>query len=399
MDQQLGRVRNPGAVKVWISDEEEYFETDPKAIRLELIHTGKADTAITGFKGDGEIIFNEDEPLLNLRAEVYAAVRASLNRLKFYFLQLKEHNGWRIKHIGAGADSDKPDGLESAAEAVEQCRIENLLAAARIDQNRYWELINMRENGEPIGVAGRWEVARHEIEWFYGEEISEQLIRLDDDGKYRNCVERYEGLALHRDFGEVEHALAQFWLNSDWRASFTNKTEWLLDAILIASNLAKKNGFDSGELISLHKLEHFVAICRDRKQSLETDFNIRLRRNFEHKPVETLSRVLALIGLGLVPDHFEKVKGKRSYYYRLDTGRFETMLRTVQRRREVKQERNKDDVALYADLLKAKHENRFGKIKSDSALSQAFGGIASNDLFTDAELDEFFAIGEEEDGI
>ena len=356
IDQQLGRVRNPGAVKVWVSEEEDYFETDPAAIMLELVHTGKAEAAITGFEDNGEIIYDEDEPLLNLRAETYAAVRASLNRLKYYFTELKQHNGWTVKIISAKEEDQEAAEPDTTATPPDE---HSLLAADKITRNRYRELIEQREGGQPIGVLARWEVTRHEIEWFYGEDVSKGLIELDDDGRYRQAVERFESLALHRDFSDVEHALGQFWLTSDWRSAFPNGTEWMLDAILVASQLAIKDGFDANADISVGVLGPFIEICRDRAKSLEIDFGVRLRRNFEKKPVETLNRILAMIGLKLVMHSFTKNAGKRTYYYRLEENSLNTMLNLVQRRKNLKAERAMDDFDRFAaKLARSKQRQR-----------------------------------------
>jgi nucleoside-triphosphatase THEP1 len=358
VDQQLGRVRNPGAVKVWVSGDQEYFETDTAAIKSELVHTGKAEAAITGFNADGAIVYDEDEPLLNLRADTYAAVRASLNKLRHHFIELKQHNGWTVKVVPASTDDDEPAEKEVGKDIKENWRAQSLLSAAQIDRNRYRELMDQREAGQAIGAAARWEVSRHEIEWFYGQEISEGLVVLDDDGRYREAVERFETLALHRDFGEVEYALAQFWLTSDWRQSFPNKTDWMLDAILIASELVTKDGFDTTVDVSVATLERFISICLDRADSLEIDFKIRLRRNFEKKPVETLNRILEMLGLALVRHRFEKKAGKRTYYYRLVPSLLAKMLSTVQRRKDVKLERSRDDVDQYAVRLARAKKNQ-----------------------------------------
>ena len=98
-DQQLGRVRNPGAVKVWIDDEEDYFETETAVIRRDLVETGKSHVAIKQYEADGTPIFDKRDPLLCLEVDAYTVRRASLNRLKHYFIEHKRHNGWQIEFV------------------------------------------------------------------------------------------------------------------------------------------------------------------------------------------------------------------------------------------------------------------------------------------------------------
>ncbi|HEY2009844.1 MAG TPA: plasmid replication protein, CyRepA1 family [Rhizomicrobium sp.] len=354
IDQQLGRVRNPGAVKVWISDEEEYFETDPEAIKLELIQTGKVNDAITGYEADGTIVYDAEHPLLNLQAETYAAVRASLNKLRYYFLEHKKHNGWAISNISKRSNDDRDDPLSESYVQVDEIRTARILAAAKIDRRRYDELLAARESGEAIGVNSRFELVRYEIEFFYGKDVTADLVALDDGGRYREQIERYEELALHKDFVEIEHRLALFWSDSDWISAFSNQTDNLLDALFIASGLVCKDGFLTEKQVSTGVLESFTALCRDRAKSLEMEYGIRLRKDFERKPMRTLSELLRLVGLSLEMAAYEKIRGKRIYYYQIAGERLETLQSIVSHRKVVAAERKKDDVERISDRYRAK---------------------------------------------
>jgi hypothetical protein len=354
IDQQIGRVRNPGTVKVWVSDEEEYFETDPAAIKLELVLTGKANEAITGFEDDGTIIFDVEHPLLNLQADSYAAIRASLNKLRYYFLEHKVHGGLTVTDVIKRSANDRPDPLGDAYDEVSQERINSIMSAGKIERARYYELTAAREMGEAIGITARFEVVRYEIEWFYGQAVTDALIMLDDGGRYRDQVERYEQLALHNEYGQIEYQLAQFWLNGNWIDAFSNKTDNLLDALFIASGLVGRDGLRVDAEITTSSLEPFVTLCHDRKDTLQIEHTIRLRRDFNRAPVKVLNQLLGLVGLAVEMKTFKKIKGKRVYYYQLAADRLDMVKAIVAQRKAAKADRSKDDVDKMSDRMRAK---------------------------------------------
>ena len=48
VDQQLGRVRDPGEVKVWVCGRKNFFEIELDAVKLDLVQTGDAHPAVRG---------------------------------------------------------------------------------------------------------------------------------------------------------------------------------------------------------------------------------------------------------------------------------------------------------------------------------------------------------------
>lgn len=354
IDQQLGRVRNPGAVKVWISDEEDYFETETDAIKLELVLTGKTNMAITGYEPDGAPVYNMEDPLLNLQADAYAAIRASQNRLQHYFLEHTRHNSWLIEHISKSDNHGAATDLTASFAAIDAGRVKSLLTAQRITRERHDDYLTEREQGGAIGIEARYEVERYEIEYFYGQTITEDLIKLDDGGRYRAKVERFEGLAIHSDFGVVEEQLCDYWVNGSWSEAFSEKTKHLLDAVLISSGLVNASGFKPDAVISAAGLEQFVSLCRDRRQTLEMEFGVRLRKDFSRKPIRSLNALLDLIGLSVSMTTFEKKDGKRTYYYQLDSAQLATMMDAREKRRAAKAERSRDNVERITAYYKSK---------------------------------------------
>ena len=93
IDQQLSRVRNPGAVDVWISPTTFRFTSNVDVIMDDLARAYRVKRAVRGRRPDGMVDYNRDDPLLLICAHVTALRRASMNRLVELFCDLRQHNG------------------------------------------------------------------------------------------------------------------------------------------------------------------------------------------------------------------------------------------------------------------------------------------------------------------
>lgn len=97
IDQQLARVRNPGAVSVWFDAGGSNYETSLDVVRRQLALANYVPTAINGLlDDDGNPSFNEADPLLNIAAHVMVAQRSSQNKIVSLFERLRQSNGWEI---------------------------------------------------------------------------------------------------------------------------------------------------------------------------------------------------------------------------------------------------------------------------------------------------------------
>jgi hypothetical protein len=99
IDQQLSRVRNPGAVDVWISPATFNFTCNVEVIKDDLARAYTVKRAVTGRRPDGMVEYNRDDPLLLICTHVTALQRASKNRLVDLFCALREANGWAVAWV------------------------------------------------------------------------------------------------------------------------------------------------------------------------------------------------------------------------------------------------------------------------------------------------------------
>ena len=190
---------------------------------------------------------------------------------------------------------------------------------------RYEDYVNRREKGEPIGVNARYEVLRYELEYFYGREISLELIEIDDGGKYRDAVRRFEKLQLRENQSHVEQKLVEYWKGQPWLVAFSDKTASLLDSLLISANIVRDSAFVPTIEICTYDLEPFQALWYERRATIEREFGIRAGRALWKRPISKVNALLDLVGLSMVMSTIRKIEGKKVYYYQLNPDRLTAM--------------------------------------------------------------------------
>jgi hypothetical protein len=339
VDQQLGRVRNPKQVKVWICGRKSHFETDLEAVKLDIVETGDSHTAIESFK-DGMPVINMDHPLLTLQASAYCAQRASQNALKDLFIRHKERNGWNIvsaakNNAGTEAITQKIRVLKDEIEAEVR---EGILNAAQIDEYDWKEYFDRQARGEAIGQAASLEMKRFEVQNFYNLPVTDDLIELDADGRYRQAVILFQKLGLWRP-ATAARLLAR------WNSANFHIGERLgevplrcLAAALVSAGLISDAGLDATRVITKGDLGGFLVFCDERRVTIERDLGINLRKDRDRDPIKTLNLFLELIGLEIIPLSKSKKKGAAIYRYVLNKPQLDTLLEIITARQRPRSE-------------------------------------------------------------
>ena len=332
IDQQLGRVRNPKDVRVWISPQKQRFETDVQAIKLDLIESNMCPAAVEGIAGRAKL-FNANHPLLCLQADTYSAQRASQNDLKHHFITHKRRNGWTIREI------EKEDALHdegsrqitSANLMVKAEKVDNLLQAKKISTEQYIDYQIRRNEGKAIGTSAVHEIERYDLEKFYEEEISEDLVRADQSGKQRKQVRRYEAMsaALAKyDTQSPSFETADGGVVGD---AYTHAVG-ILEALLLSSGLVDGGGFVASKVVTKDDLSDFAKLCSERRMPIERELKIEVRGDLPRDPIKMLNRLLDLVGQKCVKLDTRKEGKEKIYRYRLDPLRLDRFRAIAERR-------------------------------------------------------------------
>lgn len=312
IDQQLSRVRHPKRIRVWASPEVFYFETEPDAIRAEAVARNTVTESLLGFDKDGNPITSDDK-YLNVYANVTAKTRASKNALRANFRALREFNGWTVEVVARDKDQAE-SGLEIIKEAKRlesEERKRAIVAVRKITFEEYDQLRHDYDRGAGLTEEQGYSMRRYELETFYCQDISEELVELDDDGRYRERIKAMERYL--EDYDDLKRRDLVERRNIATDKSHHLLWQELMFALLQSAGLADEDHpVRLNTVVSKDRLGDFVRYCRDQRRRVEDLLGIDIRRDLSSKPTSQLSRVLHLIGLGLVRVRKRKVEDGQS---------------------------------------------------------------------------------------
>lgn len=324
MDQQLARVRNMREQHVWISPARLYLEYEVDAVRQSILSRGELPEVLKGFDWEGRPQYHEDDKLIEVYAQVKSMRHASLNNVREHFIELKKREGWEI-HEAEHDFSEDPKKLQKeyygAKKAVVEEEFEAIVKAPSIDRKRYLELCDK----QTATVAEKAQMSRHQIESFYGEkEVNAELVRLDDRGRYRDCV-RFSAVFFSNRYQRNQFALFERGVSVTERDDYVRKCK-LLKKLLYAAGVVDESGqLDTFAEFEKRTLGAFIDVVELHVQEIGLVLDVRVRDDLREKPMLQLKDLLKLIGI----ETTRKSKGyegpKKIYKYSLDLDSIDLM--------------------------------------------------------------------------
>ncbi|SFV16541.1 plasmid replication protein, CyRepA1 family [Pseudoduganella namucuonensis] len=312
IDQQLCRVRHPGFVKVWISHERFSFEIEPEAIKRNIVESGSFTDFLIGYDDNNNKTYDIDDSLLSLHAVVFSLGRASKNNIRTHFIDLKKYNGWNVIEV---ATNKKEAASGRAASNAAKKELARMRAQMICDAEKITETQarNLQEATNRTAFVNA-KIDRFWIERFYGEEISLELVELDDEQRYQEKV-KMMAVYLSDDDQSIDYDKPQ---QSKFAAdrNFSYFKKLLLRKLFIAAKLADSEGnFIENKRICNDDLDEFVKICDEKRGEIETLLKLDVRGDLHPKPMNQLGNFLKLIGCSWVkPINSESKKGRIRYY-------------------------------------------------------------------------------------
>jgi hypothetical protein len=351
IDQQLCRVRNPGAVDVWISETTFNFTCNVEVVKDDLARAYTVRRAVRGKRSDGMVDYDRDDPLLMICAHVTALERASKNRLVELFCKLREANGWdihRVRKFVVGSPYNEARHLRREE------RAEMLLKARALTDSDFIDLDMRVCSGEALSPK---EMAAHEkyrFERAVGVPLDADLVKMNLDGR---LIERIQTLAEITSLWskgyptDLFDALAEPTRLPRGRLQ-TMSPARLIGVLMWVADLTMPTGFRADHSVSVPGLSEFVRVCRENQTVIEEILSEVTRSDLEVNPVGQLNRYLKRIGLRLKQTHSEKKQDDgKVRYYSLEAGLVDRMTflaasySEVQRQREVEEEADRRPVS------------------------------------------------------
>jgi hypothetical protein len=317
MDQQLARVRNMSDQHVWISSARLYLEYEVDAVRQSILSRGELPEVLKGFDWEGRPQYHEDDKLIEVYAQVKSMRHASLNNVREHFIELKRREGWDV--IEAKHDfTEDPKKLQKEYYGAKKAIVEEeLLAIAnaeRIDRKRYLELCDK----QTTTIAEKAQMSRYQIEQFYGvKEVTVELARLDDRGRYRECV-RFSSVFFSNKYQRNQFALLERGVSVTERDDYVRKCK-LLKKLLRAAGVVDEDGQpDTFAEFESRTLDAFIDAVELHVQEIGLVLNVRVRDDLREKPMLQLKAFLKLIGVETAKRRKGYEGPKKIYKYSLD---------------------------------------------------------------------------------
>lgn len=335
IDQQLSRVRHPGAVDVWVSPATFNFTSNVEVIKDDLARAYAVPKAVIGRpRPDGLVEYDRDDPLLNLYAHVTALRRASMNRLVDLFCALREANGWTVEWVDG---SSTPSPMTAAREALTAERAVMLLKAPVIDDDDYIELDEKVARGANLTREERIVHERNHFERAVGLSLDEHLVEMNADGKLLDKVKALAAvlpiLSTDGPASGLVDALLEPTTTPKGRLQ-KKEPEVILAVLLTASGLVDNGAIKANTVISIDALTRFVAICRENRTMIEEVFGESIRNDFHKNPTRQLNAFLKRVSLEVVEVDTRKIAGRKIRYYALPADSLIAMTRLALSYRE-----------------------------------------------------------------
>ncbi|EKS33882.1 plasmid replication protein, CyRepA1 family [Afipia clevelandensis] len=344
-DQQIWRVRHPGAVRVWISPRRFNFDTAVDVVKREIQQKQLYKSVLATYDDDMRPIYHTDDPLIDMAALARSQQLASKNNLKRHFIAMKRRHGHIIEFVESDPAIASEGGALKAmgrllADAAYRKR---LVSAPPLDKEAFEDIEQRILDNDEIDVAERLSFARTRIERFYRQPLTDELIDQDDRGQLRERIVRYEGLM--RFCRQAAEGMAS--LDLDKAEMFGLKTRFLRDertvAKLLYHLLTDAGIFSNGRflrdsIVTKLTLEPWMTKVAAEKPVIENMLGIEVRKD-GGAGVSQLQAILGLIGLKLEQSGKTKAQsvagGKTVYFYRLAADALNAIEAILKRRTEI----------------------------------------------------------------
>jgi hypothetical protein len=337
------RVRHPGQVKVWVNRTELNYETDVACLIGELKRSLDRTDLLVRFADDGTPEYLNDDGLTGIWAQVQAANRGSKNSLAPLFENLRAHNGWVAVDGLAGQDFDSiairsqaaSNKLRAAKAARANERAQRIAAARSLGESEAEELIALEKAEKPLTAEQALSLERFRIERFYGDEISEELVTFDNEGRTREQVRLLELVlsdgkdAAWTDLFERHSQLLGF----DRQQRLARRE--LLRELFTAAGLMRADTAEFGldARVSARTLSAFALVARAKDRQIDLLLGKPVRRDLEKNPVGQLTALLGMVGLELEEATVTQRGGKKTREYGLRPKDFKRMSQILDARR------------------------------------------------------------------
>jgi len=338
IDQQLGRVRHPGQVKVWISPSRNRATTNLEKIRQEILFNRQVEGLQYFLDQEGAHAAVGRHPFVDLLATVIAVRRQSMNRLRDNFIAHKKSTGWdivEIRHNDVAAQLGQAIGKASRVTRTKNVR-SRLLSAYDLSDTDRMKLDSRKEKNLPMTDEEKAALEKYWIRHFYRQDVTNELLEFDDEGKTREkiallekVIDKKNTLTKYEDIPEL----------TDWELGSRMTPDQLrqpvfLREIFVAAGIFDLNtmSFSPDVTYTTVTLAKFVRMLKSKKvqDRFTFVFGKEINEHLEERPVGQLGSILKMVGLS--HKVIKKNKGGGMSTYQIDPIRYQEITGIIEHR-------------------------------------------------------------------
>lgn len=337
IDQQLARVRNPKDVSVWISPSAHSFETNFGITLNDVLQDAIFDISEHGYINTDIKSFKDIDSFYIMAAMIVSYQRASKNNLKANFIEYKKRHGYDLKFI-ATDESLALEGKDIFNEGkyLKDKKYYNAILSSKVmNQVGHIQCKNKFRNNIQVSQDDLFSFIKTNIELFYGEPATTQLIELDNRKQFRSAIMSFESLMNTCDFNLHNNSSLNSALPPIHQVLLKNKdiSKILLYNLFITTPLLVNNQFDLNMQITTSDLNQFIAQALKFKNEIFTQLGIQLRSDLSNNPVKLLSQILSKIGLKLTKTKAIVANKTKHYYYEIDMSQYNLVYSYYEKRK------------------------------------------------------------------
>lgn len=338
IDQQLGRVRHPRKVRVWISPARHIATTNIDKIRQEILFDHQVQGLQYYLDREGAHTATGQHPFVDLLATVVAVRRQSMNRLRDNFILHKKNTGWdvvSVEHNDVLAEKGRVIGKASRVTRTKNVH-SRLLSASDLTDVERMKLEGRKDLNLPLTDEEKSSINKFWIKNFYKEDVTQELLEFDDEGKTREKIILLEKvinpnikLTKYQDIDTESQMVIESKMTPDQL-----RQPVFLREILVAAGIfdTKTMSLLPNVSYTTESLDQFIKLLKSGKirDRFTYVFDKEINEHLEERPVSQLGSILRMIGLG--HKVIKKNKGGGNSVYQIDTVRYQEILGIVQKR-------------------------------------------------------------------
>lgn len=338
-DQQLARVRHPGAVKVWVSPKKHRLPIDVSKIR-QLLMFGDDVNGLRYYLDHNGVHAREGQhPFMDLISTVRSQRNRSLTKFRDNFIQYKRTNGWMVVNVEHNDELAQKGAIINKASKIARQRLhqQSLLEAPDLSFREIQEVDELRRQNKPLTSAQKAGVQKYWLSNFYIQKITPELIDFDDDGNTREQIKILERILdpkiKHTEYRQLID-YPQLLIGLDIDFDDLKPVVFLRELFHLAGIFDLDSfAFRSEQVYGTATLTDFINFLKRNEDLFALIFGKSVNSHLSERPAHQVNTLLKMVGLRQLSVKKNKGGNKGGATFKIDDSRLESLLKIIKRRR------------------------------------------------------------------